>query len=294
MHICMDRRSIGFDWNRTRAFLVTAEEGSLSAAARVLGMTQPTLGRQVSALEEELGVTLFERGGQRLILTQSGLELLEHARQMARFAEQFSLTAAGQSRQLEGLVTISVGQLDAEYRMPEIVAALRQEEPGIQLEILVTNQVSSLIQREADIAIRNFQPTQPDLIARKLTTERIWLYGTEAYVDDLNDDSLQIISFDNSRTISDVLRAQGWALAEENFRLMTAYQPLQIELCRRGLGLMFFPESLGTVDKEFIRVKPDQGPVMELPLWLVCHQELRTSARVRKVFDFIVRSFEEN
>ena len=102
MHLCMDWRSVKFDWNRARAFLVTAEEGSLSAAARALGMAQPTLGRQVSALESELGVILFERAGRGLALTQSGLELVEHVRAMGDAATRVSLTASGQSQSIEG------------------------------------------------------------------------------------------------------------------------------------------------------------------------------------------------
>ena len=95
MRFCMDWQSVKFDWNRARAFLVTAEEGSLSAAARALGMTQPTLGRQVTALEQELGVVLFERGGHGLVPTPSGLELVEHVRVMADAANRVSLTASG-------------------------------------------------------------------------------------------------------------------------------------------------------------------------------------------------------
>src|SRR3954469_2836595 len=101
MRFCMDWRSVKFDWNRARAFLVTAEEGSLSAAARALGMAQPTLGRQVSALEEELGVVLFERIGRGLTLTAGGLDLLDHVRTMGEAANRVSLTASGQSQTIE-------------------------------------------------------------------------------------------------------------------------------------------------------------------------------------------------
>ncbi len=104
MRFCMDWRAVKFDWNRARAFLVTAEEGSLSAAARALGLAQPTLGRQVDALEEELGVVLFERVGRGLTLTPSGLELLEHVRGMGEAATRVSLAAAGQSESIEGKV----------------------------------------------------------------------------------------------------------------------------------------------------------------------------------------------
>ena len=89
---------MAFDWNRARAFLATAEEGSLSAAARALGLTQPTLGRQVAALEEELGIVLFERVGRSLALTQSGIELLDHVRAMGEAANRISLTASGRSQ----------------------------------------------------------------------------------------------------------------------------------------------------------------------------------------------------
>ena len=283
-----------FDWNHTRAFLVTAEEGTLSAAAKALGMTQPTLSRQVSALETEMGITLFERVGQRLVLTGSGLELLEHARSMGSAAQLFSLAAAGQSQQIEGTVVISAGELDAVFRLPRIIAKLRLEEPGIDIEVTVTNEPSDLKRREADIAIRSFRPTQNDLIAKKLGEEVIWLYGTRDYLTrlpPLSDPSdlteIQIIGFDRSNTASEVLNQQGWNLSKHNFRLITSFQILQLELCKQGLGLIFFPEDMGDKDPSLVRAFEHMGPAMKLPVWLVCHQELRTSLRVRRVFDFI-------
>ena len=110
MRFRMDWRSVNFDWNRARAFLVTAEEGSLSAAARALGMAQPTLGRQVDALEDELGVVLFARVGRGLTLTPSGLELLDHVRAMGEAATRVSLAAAGQSQSIEGTSCISASE----------------------------------------------------------------------------------------------------------------------------------------------------------------------------------------
>lgn len=291
----MNWKSVKFDWNHTRAFLVTAEEGTLSAAAKALGTTQPTLSRQVSALETETKTTLFERVGQRLVLTDSGVELLEYARAMGNAALQFSLTASGQSQQIEGTVVISAGQLDAVFRLPKIIAKLRREEPGIDIEVVVTNEPSDLKRREADIAIRNFRPTQPDLIAKKLSEEVIWLYGTEDYVrllPALSNSSelsgLQIIGFDQSDAVSQVLNPKGWNLSKRNFQLVTSFQLLQYELCKEGLGLIFLPEYIGGSQPKLTRAFEHLGPAMQLPLWLVCHQELRTSLRVRRVFDFIV------
>lgn len=298
MHICMNWKPVKFDWNNTRAFLVTAEEGTLSAAAKALELTQPTLSRQVAALEAEMGVTLFERVGQRLVLTESGLELLEYARSMGNAAMQFSLAATGQSLQLEGSVVVSVGELDAVFRLPKIIAKLKRKEPGIDIEVVVTNETSDLKRREADIAIRSFRPTQNDLIVKKLGEEVIWLYGTQDYLQQLPQfaeinelTNIQIIGFDRSNAVSEVLNQKGWQLTKENFRLITSFQLLQLELCRQGLGLIFFPQDMGDKDPRLVRAFEQRGPVIKLPVWLVCHQELRTSLRVRRVFDFIAEEF---
>jgi len=157
----MDWRAVKFDWNRARAFLVTAEEGSLSAAARALGMAQPTLGRQVDALEAELDVVLFERVGRGLELTPSGLELLEHVRSMGEAANRVSLTAAGQSQSIEGTICIAASETYAAILLPPILVKLRRLEPGIHIEIVASSKPSDLRRREADIAIRNFAPSGP-------------------------------------------------------------------------------------------------------------------------------------
>ena len=298
----MNWNAIKFDWNHIRSFLATAEEGSLSAAAKVLGLTQPTLSRQIGTLEADLKLMLFERLGQRLVLTESGLELLEHARAMGEEALKFSFAATGQSQQLEGTVTISVSELTATYVLPKILAKIRQTEPGIHIEVVVTNGTSDLKKREADIAIRNFYPKQNDLIAKKIGEEVIWLYGTPQYlqafdkVRDLSERQLkniQIIGFDNSNTVIDILNKQGWALSQKNFSLVTAFQPLQLELCKQGQGLMFMPEDMGNREPDLIRAFEKMGATMTLEVWLVCHQELRTSLRVRKVFDLIAQEYND-
>jgi len=183
MRFRMDWRSVKFDWNRARAFLVTAEEGSLSAAARALGMAQPTLGRQVDALEEELGVVLFERVGRGLALTPSGLELLDHVRAMGDAANRVSLSAAGQSQSIEGTVCIAASETYAAILLPPIIAKLRRAEPGIDIEIVTSNKASDLRRREADIAIRNFRPTEPDLVAKKIRDVPARLYAAPAYLE---------------------------------------------------------------------------------------------------------------
>ena len=159
----MDWSAVNFDWNRARAFLVTAEEGSLSAAARSLGMAQPTLGRQVRALEEELDVVLFERHGHGLVLTPSGLELVEHVRGMGEAAGRVALAATGQSQSVEGPVTITTTEVTAAFLLPPLISKLRQHHPGIQVDVVASNELRDLRRREADIALRSVRPTDPDL-----------------------------------------------------------------------------------------------------------------------------------
>jgi DNA-binding transcriptional LysR family regulator len=294
----MNWNSVNIDWSHTRTFLVTAEEGTLSAAAKILRLTQPTLSRQISALESDLGIMLFERVGQRLVLTNSGLKLLEHARLMGDAALQFSLVAKGQSEQIEGSVTISVCELDAVFRLPKIIAKLRKAEPGIDIEVVVTNKASDLKRREADIAIRSFCPTQNDLIVKKIGTEGIWFYGTQGYLDtipaiseysELKD--IQIIGFGNDSSLLNLLNKKGWNLSKKNFQLITSFQLLQLEFCKEGLGLILFPDTLANQVPYLRCALKSFGPIMQLPIWLVCHQELRTNLRVRRVFDFIANEF---
>jgi DNA-binding transcriptional LysR family regulator len=289
----MISKLMNLDWNHIRAFLMTADKGTLSAAAKALGLTQPTLSRQVSALEAELGLTLFERIGQRLVLTNSGLKLLEHAREMGDAVLGFSLAATGQSQQIEGTVIVSASELTAVYMLPKIIAKLRREEPCIDIEVVVTNESSDLKRREADIAIRSFHPKQNDLIAKKLGKELIWLYATQEYLDkiplitdfsELKD--IQIIGFDPIEQMIEILNKQGWQLSKQNFSIITSCHLLQLALCKESQGLIFLPEDISQQEPSLVRAFEHMGPIIELPVWLVSHQELRTSLRVRRVFDF--------
>jgi len=140
----MNWDAVSFDWNHARAFLATVEEGSLSAAARALGLTQPTLGRQVAALEAELDVVLFERVGKSLILTETGLELLEHMKKMYEAANRVSLSASGQSQAIEGRVRITASDIMSAYILPTALQKIREIAPLLQIEIVSSNQIRDL------------------------------------------------------------------------------------------------------------------------------------------------------
>jgi DNA-binding transcriptional LysR family regulator len=290
----MDWRSVDFDWNRARAFLVTAEEGSLSAAARALGMTQPTLGRQVTALETELGVALFERGGRGLELTPSGLDLLEHVRGMGDAASRFSLTASGQSTSIEGSICITATEVMAAFVLPPILGRLRQLEPGIEIELIASNSTSDLKRREADIAIRAFRPTQSDLIARKVCDTNMHPYAATSYLRRFGNptspkdlDGADFLGIDRTNLLIDVLNERGFALTLRNFPVITEHHLVQWELVKHGLGIGFMTEDVGDAEPMVERALPSLDP-FPVEVWLVAHRELKTSRRVRMVFDFLV------
>ncbi|MFT6076454.1 MAG: DNA-binding transcriptional LysR family regulator [Yoonia sp.] len=293
MHICMDWRSVKFDWNKARAFLVTAEEGSLSAAARALGMAQPTLGRQVDGLEQELGIVLFERVGRGLTLTPSGLELLEHVREMGEAAGRVSMTALGQSQALEGTICISASETYAVVLLPPIIAKLRRMEPGIQVEIVVANHASDLRRREADIAIRNFRPTEPDLIAKKIGDADAVLYATPDYIAKIGNPTkpydlrhADFVNMDHGGMMLKGLNTLGLGLTEANFPLLTESYLVMWELVRQGAAIGILDAYIGDADPVVRRVLPDLEPLV-FPIWLVSHRELTTSRRIRMVYDFL-------
>lgn len=289
----MDWRSVKFDWNRARAFLVTAEEGSLSAAARALGMTQPTLSRQVDALEEELGLVLFERAGRGLMLTPSGLELLEHVRNMGDAALRFSLSASGQSQAIEGPICITASEVYSAYLLPAILIKLRAAHPGIKVELVASNAPTDLRRREADIAIRNFSSAHADLIVKKVRDDNAHLYATEAYLSAIGEPTsladlsrADFLGFVNIDVLIKGLNTLGMNLTSRNFPIICDSHFVHWEFVKRGAGIGVITENIGDAEPLVRRVLPDMAPIV-VPMWLATHRELNTSKRVRTVFDFL-------
>ena len=288
-----------FDWNRARAFLAAAEEGSFSAAARRIGSTQPTVGRQVAALEAELDVTLFERVRRGLALTPTGLELVEHVRAMAEAALRVSRVATGQALSLDGPIVISAGELIAAHWLPPLVARVRAEHPGITVEIVATNDVSDLGRREADIAIRSFRPKQADLVARKVRDDEARLYATPGYLASLGEPSTpaelsraDFIAFDRTEMLMEGLNALGLALTPASFPWVSANQHVQWGLVTEGVGVGIMLASIGDADPRVRRALPELPPI-PVPTWLTSHREVRTSRRVRVVYDLLAEGLRE-
>lgn len=296
----MDWKSITFDWNRARAFLVTAEEGSLAAAARSMGMTQPTLGRQVAALESEIGFDLFTRRGRGLELTPNGIKLLEHVRLMGEAANQFSLSASGKSDVIEGDVSITASELLSTFMLPPMIKALRELEPGIEIEIYSTNEQRDLNRREADIAIRSVRPTQPELIAKRLCSVRGHLYAAKGYLQQLGNppsiaelNNANFIDTEKPGRLMTLLNSQGFSLTKQNFPVISNSHIVQWELVKQGMAISATVEEIGDNEPLVERVVISNLPLITMDLWLVTHNELRTNLRIRRVFDFLVSEFAD-
>ncbi len=292
----MNWQNVAFDWNQARAFLVTAEEGTLSAAARALGLTQPTLGRQVAALEEALGVTLFERVGRSLALTQAGLELLDHVRAMGEAAGRISLTASGQSQAIEGQVSITATTMTAAYHLPPILKRLRALAPAIEIAVIASSEVRDLQRREADIAIRHVRPGQPELIAKLIGETTAHLYAAPEYLDrhgrpthpsDLSE--ANFIGYEHPERMLPVLGSLGLTLSRENFKIVSGSSTVILELVKQGLGLSLLPKDIADLTPGLEPVLHDLEPI-PIPIWLVTHRELHTSRRIRLVFDFLAEA----
>lgn len=289
----MNWQAVFFDWNQARAFLATVEEGSFSGAARALGLTQPTLSRQVAALEESLGVTLLERGHRTMILTQAGAALVDHVRTMAEAAAQLSLTATGRATEVGGRVTITATSFTAAFQLPPVIARLRSLAPEIEIELIASNDVRDLKKREADISIRHSRPDQPDLIARLLGEAPGYLYASTAYLDrigwprrleDLG--RIELIGFDGPETMRELAGKFGLPLRPDQVRIHTTSGITILEFVRNGLGMGFLQSDIAARWLELEPVLPELISI-PVPTWLVTHRELNTSKSIRLVFDLL-------
>lgn len=170
------------DWTLVQAFTAVAEAGSLSGGARLIASSQPTMSRHIAALEKSLELTLFDRTGAGLELTPAGRELLEHAKAMKTAAGQLALVAGGQSTRLAGTIRITASRIVSTYVLPAVLRALRQAEPEIEIELVPSDETENLLQREADIAIRMYRPTQADVFTRWIGDLEVGMFAANQYL----------------------------------------------------------------------------------------------------------------
>lgn len=288
---------MNINWNLARAFLMTAETGSLSAAARLMGLTQPTLSRQVAELETQLGVTLYERIGKRLALTDAGRGLLEHVRAMGEAANAMVLAASGQAQAIEGRVRISATDAYCAYILPELVERVRTEIPEVTIDLISSDSLSDLRKREADIAIRFLRPDADELIGKLVHESSAHLYASKGWVKRrgrLNSPeeiaSKEIVCFSEPEVFAEYMRGAGVPASAPDFRLISDNAVVAWEMVKRGLGIGFMMREIADRTRGVVQLFPEAAPI-DVPVWLVTHSELRTSRRIRAVFDVLAEAF---
>lgn len=278
------------DWSLVQSFLAVAETGSLSAAARRLGLTQPTVGRHIQALEQKLGVDLFNRQARGMNLTEQGTTLLEHARAMREAAEALSLHAAGKNSDLRGAVRITASVFSSHHYLPPIIAELREAHPEIDVELVASDETENLLFREADIAVRMYRPTQLDMVTLHVGDVQLALFGSKRYLARKGrpvtfDDLLQhdLVGYDRNESMLREFRTAGYAVEREFFPVRCDNQTAVWELVRAGCGLGFAPLQAGLRDPELERLELGL-PIPRLEVWLTAHEAVRQSPRVDLVW----------
>ncbi len=281
------------DWSLLRVFLAVAESGSLSAAARSLGSSQPTVGRQIRSLEDQLGATLFHRHARGFDLTDTGRDVVALVQAMQEAAHQVSLQAAGRSKRLEGTVRITASEIVSFHHLPKILSEIRALEPRIEIELVPSDDTRNLLFREADIAIRMYRPDQLDLITKHIGDIRLGIFAARRYIarrgmperaEDLLDHD--IIGFDRSTAIIDGFRAMGMKVDRNFFGLRCDNQVIAWQLLRAGAGISFAQRPMGQSDPDLVEIPLDLNlPV--LPLWLTAHEAIRDTPRVRRIWTLL-------
>lgn len=288
-----------FDWALVKSFLAVLDAGSLTGAARRTGSQQPTLSRHIAELEAQLGAPLFERTGRGVSPLPAALAIADAARQMQLGAEALARTLAGQRDQTTGTVRISTSMVAAAYLLPPVLAELHQQEPGIQLELVASNQISNLLRREADIAVRMLRPEQSSLVARRLGSVGIGAYAHERYLERAGTPREPselarhtLIGYATDDLIERGFAALGLPLKREAFAIRTDDQVAYGMLVAQGAGIGFVAHYNTAYWPGVRRVLP-QLAIPPLPCWLAVHREIRSSKVVRRVYDFLAQALPQ-
>jgi DNA-binding transcriptional LysR family regulator len=288
-----------FDWTLVRSFLAALDHGSLLGAARALGNTQPTIGRHIAELERQWGTVLFERTGRGLLPTEAALRLAEPARSMEAGAHELARNLSGAEAGASGTVRITASQPVACHLMPPILAQMRMALPQVQVELVASNEVSNLLRREADIALRMVQPRQGSLVAKRIGKITLGTYahrdylrrrGTPRQMQDLL--SHELVGADRDESLLRGFASFGFPVTKEAFAFRCDDLTACWQAVRAGLGVGFVADYLAATDPQVVPLLPTIK-IPPLPVWLTVHREIRTNARIRAVYDFLARAVPE-
>jgi len=278
------------DWSLYRSFLAILQAGSLSAAARALGLTQPTLARHVAALEEAVGLTLFTRSQQGLAPTEAALELKPYAEQLAATTAAMLRAASGQGQGIKGSVRVSASEIIGSQVLPAIFAGMRATHPALEIELVLSNAVENLLRRDADIAVRMVEPVHEALVVKRIGRVTVGLHahrdylaraGTPRTLEVLQKHS--VIGFDRETPAIRAIRARLPGLEAVHFALRTDSDIAHLMAIKAGFGIGLCQTALARQDPNLVRVLPSVG--LQLGVWLAMHENLRSTPRCRAVFD---------
>lgn len=282
-----------YNWYHIRSFLAVVDTGTLSGAAEKLGVSQPTLGRNIEGLEMSLGLTLFSRGRMGMTLTAVGLDLVESAREISDIANQLERKAEGKANSVAGTVRITASVIVSAYILPKILSAFKEQEPDIDIEIFPTDQIQNLLSRDADIAIRMMPLQQNDLIGRKVNEMALGTFVHKDYIakhgqpkDQSELFSYDIIGEDRGVLLLKQMEQYGIKGGREIFRFRTDDQIAYWELVKAGAGIGFGASFLAKRTPELIRILPELN-LSPLPMWIAAHQEIKTSLKIRRTVDYL-------
>jgi DNA-binding transcriptional LysR family regulator len=283
------------DWERQRAFLAVLREGSLSAAARVLGVAQPTVRRRIEDLETGLGTVLFTRSPSGLQPTEQAHALAEHAEAMALAADAFVRTASAAAHEVAGTVRISASEMMAIEVIPPILADLCDRHPKLSIELSATNRNEDLLRREADVAVRMAAPQQEALVARKVGTTRLGIYAHRRYIERHGAPTHiseapghRLIGVERDSPLLRKVQEGGLQVRVEDFAFRSESDVAHLAAIRAGMGIGIAQTGIAARDPNLARLLANQF-TFEFDTWVVCHEDMRNVARVRAVFDALVQ-----
>ncbi|MGA0602339.1 LysR family transcriptional regulator [Caulobacter sp. KR2-114] len=281
------------DWSLYRTFLAVMEEGSLSAAARALGIAQPTVGRHIEALELALGGdALFTRSPGGLMPTEAALALRPHAQAMAAAAEALVRTASGAAEAAAGTVRVTASEIMGAEVLPPILTDFHEAHPQVSIELALSNRNEDLLRREADIAVRMARPTQEALLARRIGLVWVGLFAHRRYLQrhgepQAMDDPGQVaVGFDRDASIPKSVASLGLPPARQFFAFRSDSDLAQLSAVRAGFGIGGCMFGLAARDPNLVHVL--KGTRFSMEMWVVMHEDLKASRRMRLMFDHLV------
>jgi len=285
------------DWDLYRAFLAVLDTGSLSGAARALGLTQPTVGRQIEALEASLGAVLFTRSPGGLRATEAALALQPHAQAMASAAEALLRTASGEADQARGVVRVTASHIVGAEILPPILTRFHEAHPEVIIELDLSDRQEDLLRREADIAVRMARPTQGALTARRVGVAPVGLFAHRRYLERYGaparlEPGLAGIGFDRNVQMLAALRDVQLPLTREHFAFRSDSDLAQLAALRAGFGIGGCQYGIARRDPDLIPVLTDAFR-FDLEVWVAMHEDLKSSLRMRLMFDALVDGMAE-